>query len=623
MAIEVISKIKPKNNGNFPIIDAADVAVDNQGTRLTDKILELENGGGGGGSMIGETILANKVIVNSTTDKRLSSTVAEVDNINTALESGTAGTTTMREVQAYKYVKKSVYNVNSKTEYGNNASYAHGFYAATPGVTYYVTGSTPSNSSGHPLCTFFDADGNLREKFGTEESHKYEDEVIVAPANSAYMVVNKTTSQLVSIVVKRAIPSTGYGVIDRINTELFDLQADVTELQVLTNQDNQVTKGTIIEPDETIPGVYNINTGESYMTNEYCYHCIYTVQENSYYYVSGNSTSNPGSYPLCCFLDENCVELAEFGMDPNTSYSDELVKSPMTATTLIVNRSWSGQSIIVKVGISYSNTASSATVNRSYNLNMADMLIRMNKINPFVWKPLDKGYVTFVFDDLCDDVDSVASLFEQYNKPLVLAAIADAMVGKCTFLQETRGNFTPGMTKKDVMTQVVTNGGEIMQHNSSPVVTADSQYDYDFMYGYFCTSKENLNNAGFYPRGIIRAGGTGAINRSTEIDRWLIGNYEYANMGTLPQYNWDRTSIQQSQENLKAAILAAKTNNTWLRFMCHSYDFGNGETFTGEADLIELLDYIDEIGIDVVTVGYMFDTFGSNAFEERLKALES
>ena len=161
-----------------------------------------------------------------------------------------------------------------------------------------------------------------------------------------------------------------------------------------------------------------------------------------------------------------------------------------------------------------------------------------------------------------------------------------------------------------------------MQHNASPIVTQDNQYDYDFMYGYFCTSKENLNNAGFHPRGIIRAGGTGAINRSTEIDRWLIGNYEYANMGTLPQYSWDRTSIQQSQANLKAAILAAKNNKTWLRFMCHSYDFGDGETFTGEADLIELLEYINQIGITVVTVGYMFDTFGSNAFEERLKALE-
>lgn len=29
MAIELISKIKPKNNGNFPLVDAEDIAYDN------------------------------------------------------------------------------------------------------------------------------------------------------------------------------------------------------------------------------------------------------------------------------------------------------------------------------------------------------------------------------------------------------------------------------------------------------------------------------------------------------------------------------------------------------------------------------------------------------------------
>ena len=38
MAIEVISTIKPKNNGNFPIVEAKDVAVDDEGTRLDEKL---------------------------------------------------------------------------------------------------------------------------------------------------------------------------------------------------------------------------------------------------------------------------------------------------------------------------------------------------------------------------------------------------------------------------------------------------------------------------------------------------------------------------------------------------------------------------------------------------------
>lgn len=41
MAIEVISTIKPKNNGNFPLVEAKDIAVDENGTRLDEKLSNL------------------------------------------------------------------------------------------------------------------------------------------------------------------------------------------------------------------------------------------------------------------------------------------------------------------------------------------------------------------------------------------------------------------------------------------------------------------------------------------------------------------------------------------------------------------------------------------------------
>ena len=41
MAIEVISTIKPKNNGSFPIVEAKDVSVDENGTRLSEKLSNL------------------------------------------------------------------------------------------------------------------------------------------------------------------------------------------------------------------------------------------------------------------------------------------------------------------------------------------------------------------------------------------------------------------------------------------------------------------------------------------------------------------------------------------------------------------------------------------------------
>ena len=41
MAIEVIGTIKPKNNGSFPIVEAKDVSVDENGTRLSEKLSNL------------------------------------------------------------------------------------------------------------------------------------------------------------------------------------------------------------------------------------------------------------------------------------------------------------------------------------------------------------------------------------------------------------------------------------------------------------------------------------------------------------------------------------------------------------------------------------------------------
>lgn len=41
MAIEVIGTLKPKNNGSFPIAEAKDIVVDDNGTRLDEKLLEM------------------------------------------------------------------------------------------------------------------------------------------------------------------------------------------------------------------------------------------------------------------------------------------------------------------------------------------------------------------------------------------------------------------------------------------------------------------------------------------------------------------------------------------------------------------------------------------------------
>lgn len=62
MAIEIISTLKPKNNGTFPIAEAKDITVDENGTRLDAKLTELANNAGSGGGIIDVTELPTEGI---------------------------------------------------------------------------------------------------------------------------------------------------------------------------------------------------------------------------------------------------------------------------------------------------------------------------------------------------------------------------------------------------------------------------------------------------------------------------------------------------------------------------------------------------------------------------------
>lgn len=606
-SIELIAGLKQANNLDFPLVDASAVRIDDN-TRLDDFVENLE-----------EISQAADAVQNL-----IENFGFENPEESYVLVEFNPERTVRKKLWLSSTDSQSWTIENLHTYDSGNINHAYAIYKVSGGLTYYVSGSTPANTERHPLLGYYASTGPIISVDGTDGSTAYTDYETTAPTNAEYMVVNKYSSQP-AIAVKKKITLTGIKGIDDLNVSLMNLEKAVDDIKLTINNSNNVIEGATLTPDNVVEGLYNINNGEVRTGDSRYQHAIYVVEENKKYFITGGSAASSSMYPLCAFYDENDDLIDAFGNTASTTYTDYLVTSPLNSVKLVVNRAYNRDSIIVKEGKVVTNQEGTAVVAtaKSYNLDAADALIRQEKKNPFAWKEFDKGYVTFIFDDLCTDLDSVASLFEQYNYPLVVAAIPSHLGVTANALTATRGSFTPGMLMSDVVNQIVTNGGEVMVHNSAPVVTAENQYDYDFMYSYFCNSKQALQAYGYNPRGIIRAGGTGAINRSDEITRWLIGNYEYANMGTqFSQYTWDRTTIQQSQANLKTAILNAKQNNTWLRFMCHSYTFGNGETFTGESDLIELLEYCQEIGIDVVTVGYVFDHYGSNALKEQVNSID-
>ena len=536
-------------------------------------------------------------------------------DLEEALQFDAEGTVSKRKtLNPTKIVRKYIYNVNTKTPYGPQNSYMHHFYDVTEQNIYYITGSTPSNTNGHPLATFYNAAGDLLEKVGTDPDTTYTDYAVTAPEGAYTMVVNKTNASI-NISVSTDAMQTGSKVIDNMQSSIDKLQENmVNVLERLGEEEDAIQKGETMDPTETAEGLYHVINKTVYSGPKYS-HAFYDVEGLKWYFVSGSAASNINSYPLCAFYDNEGNYLDSFGTDANTIYKDLLVQAPNGAVTLVVNKAVLSATIIVKQGIESSDEESEA----GYSLSVADALIRAEKRNPFRLAELDKGYVTFVVDDLLTDLDSIASIFEEYGYPFGIAAISDRLDIQATYLQEARGNFTPGMTMRQIMAQVVANGGEIMTHNSAPVVSVDNQDDYNFMKGYFVTSKKNLENAGFTIRGIIRAGGTGAISGTKQIERWLIGNYEYSNMGTAENYTQERITIQKDNETIKQLIKQAYDNKTWLRWMVHGYDFGGGQTFTGESDLREILKYCQTIGIPVVTYAHMFDNFSSSELLEFVK----
>jgi len=247
----------------------------------------------------------------------------------------------------------------------------------------------------------------------------------------------------------------------------------------------------------------------------------------------------------------------------------------------------------------------------AYDLGTADALVRAEKRNPFAFAPFERGFVSFIWDDLRSDIDLVASIFAEYGFPIDIAAIPANLSNTASGLQTASHGYTVGMTMQEVCEQVVADGGEIMAHTGS-IVTSENQYDYDFMYDHYVEPKKQLERAGFNIRGFMRVGG-GTVTHTAEIEKWLIGNYEYSNDGVAVNYRQDRVTIDTDLTTLKARVLEAKTNHTWVRFMCHQLWSTENQGIT-ETNLRALLDYIVEIGLDVVTYADVFDDYSSSQF---------
>lgn len=213
------------------------------------------------------------------------------------------------------------------------------------------------------------------------------------------------------------------------------------------------------------------------------------------------------------------------------------------------------------------------------------------------YKAPSRPYISFVHDDCRTVFDVLAQHFIDRNIPLCVAAPPTSLT-----MNSSVGN----LSMRQVLDNVVEAGGEVLVHHGQQMTQAMLD-DYDTCFEHFVTAKKVLEDCGYDINGIILAGGTGQVLASPISDMWIRSYYLYSDLygesKYAEPYNHERQSLVNlgTFEKAKSRIETAIANNEWLVMYMHDWnDFP-------EEELIKLLDWINEHGIEVNTYKQVYD----------------
>lgn len=229
---------------------------------------------------------------------------------------------------------------------------------------------------------------------------------------------------------------------------------------------------------------------------------------------------------------------------------------------------------------------------------------------------LDKAQVTFVFDDALQDIDLVASIFEEYDYPLCLALIPENLSDICSGLTKDTGKYQKGMTVKAVAEQVTSQGGEVLSHGYT-VLTNENINDSKVLKEIFFLNKQELMKNGFTVDGIILNGGAEALRGGSKAQGGYIMQY-YASKyfyysdqyGVTEQYYHPRISMNKPIKKCIDDINHAVSEKKWIVFVGHSITGIYGEKYSTEKHLRTLLQYCKDNEVEVVTYATVYNKYG-------------
>ncbi len=247
-------------------------------------------------------------------------------------------------------------------------------------------------------------------------------------------------------------------------------------------------------------------------------------------------------------------------------------------------------------------------------LDSLDSIYEDYKNDPILYDDFDKAYITFVDEGANDDIDKVADLFISYNMPLSLATYPENLLNVASNMTETR---------LDVALRIQESGGEILIRNYQ-IATEDKLNNIEFMYGYFVSSRQRMNNMELQINGILLSGGNGQVMGSPLTARWVCSTYDYSDSygeqyinseGFGSVYNrWGgkgASAFNNDAQSIKEYIDEVIQNRDWAVFSFQGLTDFSIETMS------EVLDYIKskDSAIEVTTYKTMYDRFAKKESE--------
>jgi hypothetical protein len=449
----------------------------------------------------------------------------------------------------------------------------------------------------HPQLIFLSSTNEVISVYQYKENSKISMQ-INAPNNATKVVINCNNINIPVICLK----------VDSRECNDVSLKKDLSNIVDV--------RYTHVDPICTVSGLVGID-GKLTESNSFVQN-IFCVTENEKYKLKTFCGNNYQDYTI---YDGNCTVLDNEGAK-DFAYRYYDITIPEDAKFMIVSTK-SGDDVCVECGkeitLDIDNNDTIVEI-QNENESFKNKIVEEQLKNDFAFSKELIQVATFSFDDSNTDIDKIEDLFEQKGVPCCFATIPKKLDDKCS----------NGESVREVLKRCEENGGEILAHWQKPLTSESTDEDY---YNVYVGAWKTLTKAGFSVNGIITAGGTNYqtqnFDKCIEIARPY---YAYGDMTAYisdnrrpDQYINMRKFISKNTDNDIQNYIDKFINNgehsyfaRWLNFASHGESDG-----TTIPILSDIIDYLKEKNIPIVTWNYVFTHYNSSLLEKRIKALES